>query len=573
MPRSPHGLTRRSALSSAALLAAAGLASAGDGDAPQHAIGDVPWDARAVEHLFSRAAFGIPASEVEARVHSAPEVVVDQLLDGGRAVEPFPATRLPIGHQRRVQSAPEAEREGMKKSLRADDRRQMEEYGRWWVERMLDGVDPLRDRMTLFWHGFFTTNARELRRNYEVVRQQLFVREHALESYAELLTGIVRDPAMLYYLDNTSNQAGNPNENLARELMELFSLGVGNYTEEDVREVARALTGFTADRDGNFEFDAKVHDAGTKTILGETGAFDGDDVVRILLGQKACAEHVVRRLVTYLEGAAPDEARVREYAAILRENDYRLRPLLRALFLDPRFYRDDVVGTRVLAPVEFVVGTAHRLGLRPSARFVIGAADSLGQTLFEPPNVKGWEEGEAWITTASLLQRGNVAGMMLGAIDLEEAFTDAPAMEMASEESMQADRNPRAARQRGAARTEPSMEPSMEPAMQASGELPKELRGLEKDAGSDFGPPINLTWRVQQAGARTDAEIVEALLPRVLAIDPAPVRREPLVQFVRAQRELLEIQEGRLLDQPDASEDVLRRLAHLILSLPEAQLD
>src|SRR5258707_6523381 len=237
-----------------------------------------------------------------------------------------------------------------------------------------------------------------------------------------MLAGMPKDPALLTYLDNQVNKKGNPNENLARELLELFSLGIGNYQEQDIKEIARALTGRGTDGHGLYSYNKGAHDDGDKTFLGQTGKFDGDDVVRIVLEQDACPRYVARRILTYFEGAEPTRERLDEYAAFLRAQKFELEPLLRKLFLDPAFYREEVLGARVQGPIEYMVGMARRLRLKPAPLVVAAGASLLGQRIFAPPNVKGWDEGEAWITTATLMQRGNLAGLLLGVVQIDDVI-------------------------------------------------------------------------------------------------------------------------------------------------------
>ncbi|MCB9914088.1 MAG: DUF1800 domain-containing protein [Planctomycetes bacterium] len=529
------------------------------------------WTAREARHLLNRAAFGATPAELDAAVALGRAATIERLLLGGREVEPPFFATVGVADFGGLDGRSPAEQREVRRQVRERDKGQLAAYTHWWLERMRRGEDPLRDRMTLFWHGFFTTSSKDLRRTFEVIQQHQLLRDHALESYAELLAGIVHDPAMLYYLDNTKNKKGKPNENLARELLELFSLGEGNYTERDVQEVARALTGHQAGRDGGFELNRKQHDDGEKTILGRTGRFDAEDVVAILLEQDACARWVAGRLLESFEGARPDAARLDEYAACLREADYALRPFLRKLLDDPRFYRDEVVGARVLGPVDFLVSSERRLGLEVSPEFVYRAASELGQTLFQPPNVKGWEGGESWITTASLIGRGNAAGLMLGVLD-EDAARVAPVAPapadpdyggMEAMDSMDATDDMDAMQ---------AMD-GREEAAEGDARLPGELRALKRALGKDYAPRLNLTWRFARRGLTRDAELAGALLDELLAIAAPDETRAALTRRLAAERAALGVAEGELLAQPALAEPLLRRLAHLVLSLPEAQLD
>ncbi len=531
----------------------------------QSSRAELEWNRRNARHLLNRAGFGGSRAEIDAALAMGLEHVVEQLLHGGREVEPpfytiIDASSLGGGRGKKGKNKRDLGRE-----IRKAEKEQSATYVSWWIDRMVEGEDPLRDRMTLFWHGLFTTSARDIRRTYEVIEQHQFLRNHALESYATLLAGIVENPAMLYYLDNTKNKKGEPNENLARELMELFSLGEGNYTERDVQEVARALTGNQARREGGFRFNAKQHDKGRKTILGQTGRFRGQDVVRILLEQEACARWISGRIIEYFEGVWPDEERHAEYASFLKSQEYELRPFLEKLLLDPRFYRDEVVGTRVMGPIDYLVGVERRLGLDVPPFFIYSAGKDLGQTLFQPPNVKGWEGGEAWITTASLLGRGNVAGMMLGVL--------------------KSPKRAKARRARGGDEMgDLEMDTDMEGEM--SGEmddyeadnggrrlLPSGQRNLFTALGARYTPKLHLTWRLKRGEVVGDREIVNRLLEAVLAIEAPQETREALVAHLAEEREAARLRADVFLEYPRISEPILRRLMHLILSLPEAQLN
>src|SRR5262249_15639407 len=227
------------------------------------------WDARRAEHLWNRAGFGADARTIARSVAQGAEATVDELLHVDPWLEePFYARKRADGDLRRLLRAlPDDEREKRMRELRQEDRAQAADFLDWWVGRMLDGEDPLLERMTLFWHGHFTSSLEVVQSSFEMIAQNQLFRKHALGSFKDLLHGISRDPAMLLYLDNASSRKQHPNENFARELMELFTLGEGNYTEEDVRAVARAFTGWSQ-QGGRFRFDAAAHDRDSKTVLG-----------------------------------------------------------------------------------------------------------------------------------------------------------------------------------------------------------------------------------------------------------------------------------------------------------------
>jgi uncharacterized protein (DUF1800 family) len=530
----------------------------------------LPWNRRTVEHLLNRAGFGATQRQVAVALRKGPERVVEELVSGGEEVEP-PAFRpfLTAEMAERMKTGDEAERRALRNRIRRADRGQLARYTGWWIERMVGAEDPLRDRMTLFWHGFFTTSSKDVKRSVELINQHRLLRENAIESYATLLSGIVLDPAMLDYLDNSKNKKGKPNENLARELMELFSLGEGHYSEDDIAAVARALTGYQATRTGEFRFNE--HDRGRKAILGQTGRFAAEDVTRILLEQEACALWISGRIIEYLEGVWPEAERHQEYAACLREADYELRPFLRKLLLDPRFYREEVLGNRIMGPVDYLVSSQRRLGIEVSPLFVYRAAQDLGQTLFQPPNVKGWEGGEAWITTASLLGRGNAAGLMLGVLDLGPQST----MEMVAEADDAMSSELEMEYEQAMSESELDEEDMMmsDGLSEDADGLPTGLKRLRSALGAGYTPELNLTWRLNRRRLATEEEIVDAMLSELLAIEAPSDTRAALLRHLTAERSALGLRKGELLQHPQKSEPVLRRLAHLILSLPEAQLN
>ncbi len=509
------------------------------------------WGPHHVEHLLNRAAFGAGQAEVEAARALGPTGLVESLLAVESYLEePFYARKRADGDLGKyVRSLPDEQREQRMKELRDEDRVQVDDFLDWWVGRMLAGQEPLRERMVLFWHGHFTSSMEAVHSSYEMIQQNQLFRRHGLGSFRELLHAVARDPAMLLYLDNTSSKKTHPNENFARELLELFTLGEGHYSEQDVREVARAFTGW-GQRNGRFHFDKSRHDNGRKIVLGVEGRLDGDDVLDILLAQQACARHLAHALLVHFEGIEPTLSRVDSYAESLRDSGYRIDAFLRRLFLDPDFYSPDVLAQRVASPLDYLLGSTRRLGLASPARVVVSGAALLGQRLFFPPSVRGWEGGEAWATSSGLLLRGELAGMLLGRVRGRDLVA-----------------GQRARRAAGVpADVEPGLEP--EPAPPSSGKMPPELRALSK---VELRPRLNLTQRLARA-VRDDAELARALLDELLAIPPSPeliARVEARLAEARAQHEL----SAPWVTRPELAEPLLRELAHGVLTLPEAQLD
>jgi uncharacterized protein (DUF1800 family) len=261
--------------------------------------------------------------------------------------------------------------------------------------------------MTLFWHNHFVSAQPKVRIARLMYRQNVTLREYALGNFGSLLHAIARDPAMVLYLDSVQNRKGAPNENFAREVMELFTLGEGHYGEQDIKEAARAFTGYSLDREtGTFVFRRFIHDDGVKTVLGKSGHFDGDAVLDLLLAQPATADFIAAKLWREFVSPDPDQAEIARVGKRFRESNYDLKVALGAILTSDAFYAPRNRGVLVKSPVELVVGALRQFGMQPAETlpFAIAAA-GMGQNLFSPPNVKGWPGGDVWINTTTLLAR------------------------------------------------------------------------------------------------------------------------------------------------------------------------
>jgi uncharacterized protein (DUF1800 family) len=273
-----------------------------------------------------------------------------------------------------------------------------------WTARILSGVAPLAERLTLFWHGHFATSQAKVADGALMWRQNLLFRAKGGGRFEDLVLAVSRDVAMVRWLDGNSNRRGSPNENYARELQELFALGRGHYTEADVREIARAFTGWGS-RHHEFVFTPGFHDGGEKTVHGKAGRFGGEDAVRIVTSLPACAPYVCARLLRFFAHPDPTEGEVADLAAVWRASEGDLTKVLRALFLSPAFRDASRLRTLVKSPVDYVASAARLTGRRTLPAAVEGAMDRLGQVLFRPPSVKGWPSGTAWLTAGTLVER------------------------------------------------------------------------------------------------------------------------------------------------------------------------
>jgi len=343
-------------------------------------------------------------------------------FSSGIIAEPTEAERRAAAAARRNQDEEAiAEFRRRRALMERNDREQMRLIQRWWLARMIESPRPAQEKMTLFWHGHFATSYRAIENSFQMYTQNLMFRAHALGNFGELLFAIIRDPAMIRYLNNDRNRKEAPNENLARELMELFSLGEGHYEESDIKEGARALTGYTVE--GNdFVFDERRHDGGNKKILGVSGTLDGDGFVKAILARRACSEFISWKLYRFFVRAPMEDdphAKVaqsvaRALATTMVSSRYDVKPVLRRLFLSEHFYDPINRGAQIKSPSELIVGAVRSMNTPVRDLGILNDALSLmGQQLFFPPNVAGWEGGRTWINTSTLYIRQNVLNFLI----------------------------------------------------------------------------------------------------------------------------------------------------------------
>ena len=557
------------------------------------------WDYGKAAHLLERAGFGGTPGEIERLAAMTPTEAVDYLVDyqaqpdtapafeaspiWDPGMDPFPKSRaeavriarergvsmgvepLPEGESRRLQPVVNKFFYGLRSNAVETQR-----LATWWGERMLVTPRPLEEKLTLFWHGHFATGNVKVRDTRMMHQQIEMLRANANGNFRDLLFGILTDPAMLVYLDNGENVKDHPNENFGRELLELFSLGVGNYTETDIREAARAFTGWTNDV-LDFKFDAEQHDFDEKTFLGRTGAFDGDDIIDIILDQPAAAEFMAAKLYRYFVREEIDDTVRADLSATFREAGYELRPLLRRIFLSRDFYSPASYATQVKSPVHLVVSTYRKLELTelPTIPDFNRLTAGLGQTLFNPPNVAGWAGGRTWVTPATLLQRGNLFRDVLYP-DTDGFWAPdrvVPGVYQQVEERLARGMNITAATQEGDA------ESSM-------------LADRDEDYNTRYGgyigyvmaferlipiprrvAELDMVQLLADAGASSVDDIVDHLLRRFLRVELSDADRGVLVDFLRD-----ELGADRIEDATPQTESALRGLLYLILSTPEYQL-
>ena len=394
------------------------------------------WNYDFAAHLLERAGFGGSPEEIDALARLTPSEAVRRLVffqnipnnlppfdesgihDPG--LEPFPESRPAVTKM----AKDKGEALGIKVKAGGDRPLQpivneffywlrasvleTQRVGYWWANRMVATHHPLEEKIALFWHGHFAVNEAKVRDYRKTLGQLELFHKYGTGSFHDLLIAVAQDPAMLSFLDAGVNVKGAPNENFAREIMELFTMGVGNYSEKDIREGARAFTGWNY-VDLKFVVNKEQHDDGSKTFLGQTGNFDGVDVINIILKQPVTSRFIAGKIYRYFvrqEIAAETQDKL---GTVLRSNDYKIASLLETIFLSRDFYSQASVGTQIKSPVQLAISTFKKLGLTevPGVPDFNIATGTLGQRLFAPPTVAGWSEGRSWITPGLLLERGN----------------------------------------------------------------------------------------------------------------------------------------------------------------------
>ncbi len=567
-------------------------------------IAATDWSYDRAAHLLERAGFGGTPEEIGRLTAMTPRQAVDSLVDfesiksdlrpfdesgiWDPGMDPFPPSRAeavriarehgeglgekvrPEGSQRRLQ--PVVDKFFYSLAANAIETRRL---GLWWANRMLTTSRPLEEKLTLFWHGHFATGENKVRDYRMMLRQNSMFRAQAAGSLRGLLVGILKDPGMLVYLDNGENIKKHPNENFGRELLELFSMGVGNYSERDVREAARAFTGWT-NNVLDFKFDAAQHDSNEKTFLGRAGPFNGEDIIDIILEQPVTAEFVSAKLYRYFVREEVSPSVRTSLGRAFRESGYQVKPLLKQIFLSRDFYSAPAHATQIKSPVHLVVSTYKKLGLRevPTIPDFGRMTAGLGQSLFDPPNVAGWAGGRTWITPSTLLQRGNLFRDVL--------FPNVKGFRPPDRSMSATDQGVGERLARGMDITEATKEGDAASNLMAESNM---MVDRDEDYNTRYGgykgnllawertktiprhpAAIDLTAMTRAAGADTVDKVVDHFVHRFLSVALADKDRAVLVGFLRGKLGTTAIQPGEKL------EESLRELLYLVLSTPEYQL-
>jgi uncharacterized protein (DUF1800 family) len=364
-----------------------------------------------VQLLLWRAGFGATPAQVDAATALGYNAAVENLL--AFAGPPPTGPALPSIPPPLPQDATPAQVTARKQAIKEADQIGLTAVTDWWANLMSTSASPLQENLTLFWHNHFATSNDKVNNPPYMLQQNQLFRALGAGRFVDLLIAVSKDPAMLIWLDGQSNVKGHANENWSRESMELFTLGIGNYTETDVREAARACTGWTLAADGTVAFNAARFDSGTKTILGQTGNFGLDDFSRMLAAHPATATHLCTKLFVWFAGDNPSSADLAPMLAAWNSTGGNIQSVLRALFLSDAFTPPRATTAHIKNPVSWTIGIIRGLGIAAADDTVANAINAQGLILFRPTNVGGWPNGLAWISPDSQIVRYNLAGQLL----------------------------------------------------------------------------------------------------------------------------------------------------------------
>jgi len=573
-------------------------------------IGTQDWSYDRAAHLLERAGFGGTPEEIRALAAMTPQDAVNHLVRFESAgngelkpfdasdifdpgIDPFPPSRpattdeakkrgealgvkVKPGGNRRMQPVVNKFFYWLRASRLETDR-----ISYWWADRMLNTPRPLQEKMALFWHGHFATNEDKVRDYRKMLLQLELFQAQGTGNFRTLLIGVAQDPAMLAFLDAGVNVKGAPNENFAREIMELFSMGVGNYSEKDIREGARAFTGWNF-HNLTFQVDPDKHDDGAKVFLGHRGNFDGVAVVDLILQQPVTAEFIAGKLYRYFVRQELSPATKKALGNVLRSNNYEIAPLLETMFLSKDFYSPPSYATHIKSPVELVVSTYKKLGLNevPGVPDFNETTGSLGQRLFHPPTVAGWAQGRSWITPGLLIERGNFA--------LDVVFPDITYIPEDRYPVYPTGNEIRAVHEKIRAGLDIST--ATKPVGKDGDKDTMAMSNAMADRDEDFNTryasyrgwqmavekvkPIprntarlDLAAMVTDEGCKTTAQVVDYFAHRFLRVPLEPATRQQLIEFLTK-----ELGTDQISQAASYMEDPLRTLLHLIMSTPEYQL-
>ena len=360
-----------------------------------------------LQHLYWRAGFGISPQTLDQLKGKSREVVVKSLFKASETIQPLD---IDTSEFDQLQGFKPNIGKKQFQALLENSRKKIRQYNLLWLDRMCDSEAVLRERMTLFWANHFVCRDNNI---LFVKRYQNLLRTHALGDFKAFVKAVSKSAAMLKYLNNKQNKKRSPNENFARELMELFTLGEGHYSEEDIKESARAFTGYFHDLQGEFFLRPRQHDYEQKTFFGHTGKFDGDAIIDIILSQKQCARFICEKVYTYFVNPSINSAHIEQMTEVFYP-DYNIKTLMKYVFLSDWFYESTHIGVKIKSPVELLVGLHKMIPYTfKKEQSALTIQKLLGQILLNPPNVAGWEGDKAWIDSNTILMRLRLPSLLL----------------------------------------------------------------------------------------------------------------------------------------------------------------
>ena len=573
-------------------------------------IDEAQWNAQRAAHLFERAGFGASPRDIDRALADGARATVARLVRPQGVVDPGAVAFEPSGipdagidpfpeGRPQATDAAKARGEAIGVQVKPGGNRRAQpvvdkfffwlrvsalECNRiayWWANRMLATERPLVEKIALFWHGHFATHEDKVRDHRKMLQQVELLQRQGLGNFRDLLIAVAQDPAMLAFLDAGVNVKGAPNENFAREILEMFTMGVGQYGERDIREAARAFTGWNF-QGTRFRFDADKHDDGLKTVFGREGRYDGVQMIDLILEQPATADYIAGRLYRFFVREELAPATARHLGAVLRDHRYELAPLLETIFLSRDFYSAPSVGTHIKGPVELLVSTYRRLGLAsvPGLPDFNETTRALGQHLLHPPTVAGWAQGRAWITPGLLIERGNFVRDLMFPDFMAVANDRYPLITVGAEVRSVHERISRGLDVTAATKPEETMSAG-EGMSQANRTLDREedfntrygsYRGWQKAVEIIKPIPrtlarVDLSAIVLAGNARTTADAVDLLARRFFSVPPGRADRQAWTAFLTG-----EFGTDRIDRAQTYMEDGLRLVLHLMLSSPDYQL-
>jgi uncharacterized protein (DUF1800 family) len=513
-----------------------------------------PWTQAQARHLLRRAGFGSTPAGAQQLAAMTREQAIDTIIEDSMRVRLEKPSDIDMPHPQQMAriisesgAMTEEEKRVKRREIAGINRRAVRDLQLFWLERMATSPGFLREKLTLFWHGHFATSAQKVKSSF--LNWDMYQRlwTYGIADFHTLTSHVAKSPAMLNYLDANKNVVGKPNENFARELFELFALGIGNYTEKDIKEAARAFTGW-ASRGDEFIFRQRKHDKGRKKVFGKSGNFQGDDIIALVMEHPAMPRWITAKLWSYFAYENPEDELVDELAAAFVEDRLNVRKLLRRIFLSKAFYSQRAMHSQIKSPIQYLVQLRGDLLTHFNQEWIIvQSMRHLGQSLFYPPNVKGWDGGKAWINSNTLLLRVNVANYMVNGILPDFA-------------------NRRNQRQREQRQQQNEMANMMNNMAADDPRMMDEVEAAPAPSSRNVRPPLQLDKLLATMEFENQETLVNACVDRFLAMPVEPER----MQAFRDEISTVKFTPNGKFSRADDKK--IRSMIRMILAMAEYQL-